>query len=31
LLEPLAMVWINQALMRGHGRDWAFAALPRKG
>ena len=30
LLEPLAMVWINQALMRGHGRNWAFAALPRK-
>ena len=29
LLEPLAMVWINQALLRGHGRDWAFAALPR--
>jgi len=29
LLEPFAMVWINQALMRGKGRDWAFAALPR--
>ena len=28
LLEPLAMVWINQALIRGHGRNWAFAALP---
>jgi hypothetical protein len=27
LLEPLAMVWINQALMRGKGRDWAFAAV----
>jgi hypothetical protein len=22
LLEPLAMVWINQALLRGHGRNW---------
>jgi predicted dinucleotide-binding enzyme len=30
LLEPLAMTWINQALLRGHGRNWAFAALPRK-
>lgn len=29
LLEPLAMVWINQALFRGKGRDWAFAALAR--
>lgn len=29
LLEPMAMVWINQALMRGKGRDWAFAALHR--
>lgn len=29
LLEPLAMVWTNQALIRGKGRDWAFAALPR--
>jgi 8-hydroxy-5-deazaflavin:NADPH oxidoreductase len=28
LLEPLAMVWINQAVMRGKGRNWAFAALP---
>ena len=27
LLEPLAMVWINQALVRGHGRDWALAAV----
>lgn len=27
LLEPLAMVWINQALLRGKGRDWAFAAV----
>ncbi|MFC3613637.1 NADPH-dependent F420 reductase [Lutimaribacter marinistellae] len=27
LLEPFAMVWINQALMRGKGRSWAFAAV----
>lgn len=27
LLEPLAMVWINQSLFRGKGRDWAFAAV----
>lgn len=27
LLEPLAMVWINQAIARGKGRDWAFAAV----
>ena len=27
LLEPLAMAWINQALFRGKGRDWAFAAV----
>jgi hypothetical protein len=27
LLEPLAMVWINQALFRGKGRTWAFAAV----
>jgi predicted dinucleotide-binding enzyme len=27
LLEPLGMVWINQALMRGKGRMWAFAAV----
>lgn len=25
LLEPFAMVWINQAILRGAGRDWAFA------
>ena len=31
LLEPFAMVWINQSLLRGKGRDWAFAALPREG
>lgn len=28
LLEPFAMLWIDQALMRGRGRDWAFAAHP---
>lgn len=27
LLEPFAMVWINQALLRGKGRMWAFAAV----
>ncbi len=27
LLEPFAMVWINQALLRGKGRRWAFAAV----
>ena len=27
LLEPFGMVWINQALIRGKGRDWAFAAV----
>ena len=27
LLEPLAMVWINQAFLRGKGRDWALAAV----
>lgn len=27
LLEPFGMVWINQALMRGKGRRWAFAAV----
>ncbi len=27
LLEPFAMVWINQALVRGKGRNWAFAAV----
>ena len=30
LLEPYGMVWINQALMQGKGRDWAFAAVSRK-
>jgi hypothetical protein len=27
LLEPFAMVWINQTLFRGKGRTWAFAAV----
>lgn len=27
LLEPFGMVWINQALIRGKGRTWAFAAV----
>jgi len=27
ILEPFAMVWINQALFRGLGRDWAFGVL----
>jgi len=27
LLEPFGMVWINQALLRGKGRNWAFAAV----
>jgi predicted dinucleotide-binding enzyme len=27
ILEPYAMVWINQALLRGKGRNWAFAAV----
>jgi 8-hydroxy-5-deazaflavin:NADPH oxidoreductase len=29
LLEPFAMTWINQALLRGHGRNWAFAAVQK--
>jgi len=29
LLEPLAMVWIDQALKRGRGRDFAFTLIPR--
>ncbi|WP_407152116.1 NADPH-dependent F420 reductase [Bradyrhizobium sp. ORS 86] len=29
LLEPFGMVWINQALLRGKGRTWAFAAVDR--
>jgi predicted dinucleotide-binding enzyme len=27
LLEPYGMVWINQALVQGKGRNWAFAAV----
>jgi 8-hydroxy-5-deazaflavin:NADPH oxidoreductase len=30
LLEPFGMAWINQALMRGAGRDWAFGAIRRR-
>lgn len=30
LLEPFGMVWINQALMQGKGRNWAFAAVERR-
>lgn len=29
LLEPHALVWINQAIMRGKGRNWALAAVER--
>jgi 8-hydroxy-5-deazaflavin:NADPH oxidoreductase len=29
LLEPYGMVWINQALAQGKGRDWALAAVSR--
>jgi len=29
LLEPHAMLWIHLALVRGLGRDWAFAMLRR--
>lgn len=29
LLEPLAMLWIDQAFARGHGRDFAFAVVRR--
>ncbi len=31
ILEPFAMVWINQALFRGLGRDWAFGVIRPKG
>jgi 8-hydroxy-5-deazaflavin:NADPH oxidoreductase len=27
ILEPFAMVWINQALFRGLGRNWAFGVI----
>jgi len=30
ILEPFAMVWINQALFRGLGRAWAFGVLRPK-
>ena len=30
LLEPFAMAWINQAILRGEGRDWAFGAIRRR-
>lgn len=30
ILEPFAMVWINQALFRGLGRDWAFGVIRAK-
>lgn len=29
LLEPLAMLWIDQALVHGAGRNWAFAMSRR--
>ena len=29
LLEPFGLLWINQALRRGKGRNWAFAAIDR--
>ena len=29
LLEPFALVWINQAVAQGKGRDWAFGAMRR--
>ena len=31
LLEPFALTWINQALMQGKGRHWAFGAMSRVG
>jgi 8-hydroxy-5-deazaflavin:NADPH oxidoreductase len=30
ILEPFAMVWINQALFRGLGRNWAFGVVRPK-
>jgi 8-hydroxy-5-deazaflavin:NADPH oxidoreductase len=30
LLEPMAMVWIDQAMKRGRGRDFAFAIVTPK-
>ena len=29
LLEPFAMVWIDQSLKHGRGRDFAFALVRR--
>jgi predicted dinucleotide-binding enzyme len=29
LLEPFAMVWVDQAMKRGRGRDFAFALVRR--
>lgn len=29
LLEPFGMVWINQAILRNKGRNWAFGAMPK--
>jgi predicted dinucleotide-binding enzyme len=29
LLEPYGMVWINQAMIQGKGRNWALAAVSR--
>jgi predicted dinucleotide-binding enzyme len=29
LLEPLAMFWIDQAMKRGRGREFAFALVER--
>lgn len=29
LLEPFAMVWIQLAMLHGHGRNWAFGRLTR--
>jgi NADPH-dependent F420 reductase len=31
ILEPFAMVWINQAVARGFGLEWAFEVLRPKG
>lgn len=30
LLEPFALVWINQSMAQKKGRDWAFGAMPRE-
>jgi hypothetical protein len=30
LLEPYAMLWIDLALKRGQGRDFAFALMRRE-